>query len=223
MYPNGNRERNVNYVIRESHYLVGDRYHDDSHKFDCSIKNAEFYAKNASKMTKEERTTASMWAARCLFDRMLKREEFARKLNARSGAEDVLKFLKHEHVLRLFVSCASILRDWDDRWASTLFLVGTMLVNVPDSSVRAAAAAARTAESRARVIQQIRFLTGERLYVHLMTRLRNAIANRPPLSAAFDRLAGPVRPVVANAHRKEQRNGKSVMMNFEARLSKRRK
>lgn len=220
MNRNANRERNVNYVIRESRYLVGNEYHSTAFKFDCSIENAKYYTVNANKMSKEERLAASTWAARCMFDRMLKRADFASRLRARNE-EDVLKFLKHEHVIRLFATCASTLRDWDETWVSTIFLIGTMLVNVPpDASLKAVRMIARNPHSRARIVQHLNDTSRDALYRHLMTRLRNAIANRKPLSSAFPGLEGLVLPVVANAHRNLQLSQKRVMKKAANRLDR---
>lgn len=107
--------RNVNYEIRESRYLPGGNYHDVVNKLYCSMEQATRYRENAEKMSKDERIAASNWSTRCSFDRILKRDIFARKINTKSE-RDVLNFLRHEHVVRLFVSCSRKLRYWDDHW-----------------------------------------------------------------------------------------------------------
>jgi hypothetical protein len=216
---NSGRERNVNYMIRESKYITGYRYHNAYDKMDCSIENAKYYTEFAPRMSKDERIAASSWSMRCLFDRMLKRDEYMRKLR-QDDERQVFDFLKHEHVLRLFINCSSALRDWDSKWTSTLLYMSGMLVSFPDSSFRAVQNMSKNRDDRKFIVSQVKLIRSREIYKYLIKRLRNAISNRKPLSNAFVELAGPVQPVVSNLHRRMMRNEKRVIINSRERNTK---
>lgn len=200
-------ERNANYVIIESKYLTGENYHNDRFKLDCSIKNFKYLTENADKLKKEERIIASAWAARCLFDRLIERDSYARTLNA-SSKKKVLSFLTHEHVIRLAVDCAIALRDWDDKWILMLTDVHYMTLNFPNSSLKVMQIIAGSEIERSKISKRVNSLISDPLYVYVLRRLKNAVANRKPLSVAFNILSGPVQPVVSNFHRSITRNNK---------------
>lgn len=216
---NSGRERNVNYVIRESRYLTGNNYHDRYDKLDCSIENAKYYTENAEKMSKDERIAASMWATRCVFDRILKRDRYAKKLDPKNQLQ-ILEFLKHEHVIRLFINCSSALRDWDEKWVSTLFYVSGMLVSFPDSTLKAITKLSTVRGNRNEIVSRVKSLTSSEIYNYMIRRLKNAIANRKPLTKAFLDLSGRVEPVVARIHRNLKREEKKIMNKSKTRISR---
>jgi len=96
-----------------------------------------------------------------------------------------------------------------------------MLVTEQGDSLKEVKDLSRNAGGRTEVARELDFKRSNPMYKYFIKRLENSKPNRVALSPAFESLAGPVAPVVANRHRAMTRNERTKMNAANKRLSKR--